>query len=96
MKNHVLAAVLVVMLFVLGLWATVQSFRYFFTMRQLARLQNPVSQVTYRLNVAQSLVNEAMEYGKRNPAIDPILFSFHFKSSPASNAAMATTKPANK
>jgi len=96
MKNHVLAAVLVVILFVLGLWATVQSARYFSTLGQLARLQNPVNQVTYRLNLAQSLVNEAMEYSKRNPAIDPILISFHFKSPPASNAAMATSKPASK
>lgn len=96
MKHNVLAAVLVVILFVLGLWASVQSVRYFFMMRQLAGLQNEVNQVNYRLNFAQALVNEAIEYSKRNPAIDPILVSFRFKTSPTTSPSAATPKPVNK
>ena len=96
MKNNALAAVLVVALFALGLCACFQSLRYFFTLRRLAALQNQVNQVNFRLNVAQALVNESVEYSKRNPAIDPILLQFHFKAPPATNPNPATLKPAAK
>jgi hypothetical protein len=48
-----------------------------------------------RLNAAQSLANEAIEYSKRNPAIDPILFQFELKARPVStSAAPGPTAPA--
>jgi len=51
------------------------------------------------LNVAaQSLANEAMEYSKKNPAIDPILIQFELKARPAATATNqpATNQPALK
>ena len=96
MKNNALAAVLVVALFALGLCACLQSMRYFFTLRQMGVMQNQVNQVNFRLSLAQALVNESVEYSKRNPAIDPILQQFHFKAPPAANPTASTLKPAAK
>ena len=96
MKNHVVAAMLVAALVGLGLGACFQAARYFFTVRRLAAIQNQVNQVNFRLNVAQALVNEAVEYSKRNPAIDPLLQQFHFKMAPATNAASPAFQPAAK
>ena len=96
MKNNALAALLVAILFVLGLGASIQSMRNFFTLRRLAGLQDQINKVNFRLNVAQALVNEAVEFSKRNPAIDPLLQQFHFKASPATNPASTTFKPATK
>ena len=43
--------------------------------RQMARLQFQVTMVNRYHMIAQSLANDAAEYGKRNPAINDILQS---------------------
>jgi hypothetical protein len=36
-----------------------------------------------RRSMVQALANEAVEYSKTNPSIDPILFEFDLKPKPA-------------
>ena len=45
----------------------------------------------------QAIANDAVEYSRRNPAIDPLLVQFELKqrgAGPAQPAASATQKPA--
>ena len=98
MKQNYLMAGLATVALILGLWAALQSVRFFFMTRQLARAQEQVNQVQLRLNYAQALATEALEYSRRNPAIDPILQQFNFKPRPqGGNTPAATTlKPTGK
>ena len=44
----------------------------------------------------QALANDAVEYSKRNPSIDPLLFQFEIKQKPTAAAPAPTVKPAPK
>jgi hypothetical protein len=58
------------------------SFNYYFSWRELQKLQATALDMSTKLNAAQSLAAEAVEYSKRNPAIDPILVQFELKPKP--------------
>ena len=58
------------------------TMRYRFALKELQRLQIDYSKMTAHRNVVQALANEAVEYSKTNPAIDPILFEFDLKPTP--------------
>src|SRR5262249_38791592 len=62
------------------------SMRYYFSVREMQRLQGYYVQMTAARTAAQSLATEALEYSKRNPAIDPLLYQFEIKTRPATNA----------
>jgi len=94
MKNH-LGAVLATALFMSAVLAAWLAVRYYFSVSELQRLQQQYVFITNTRNGAQGLANEALEYGKRNPAIDPILLQFDLKPKPAS-APAATSKPPAK
>lgn len=71
-----------------GMLSVVFAFVYSFGTRDLRRIQTQVATVNARLNVAQALLNETLEYSKTNPAVDPILQSLKLKpSDPAAPAA---------
>ena len=89
MKKNSFLITLATIALILGLWATLQAVRYYFVTRQLAVAQAKVNGVQIRLNYAQSLVAEALEYSRRNPAIDPILQNFNFKPRPQTNTTPA-------
>jgi hypothetical protein len=61
---------------------------------ELRRIQVWLGQTQLQQQVFAALVNEAVEYSKRNPAIDPILQSLGAK--PASGQAGSTNRPAGK
>ena len=69
------------------------SINYFFSMRDLQKLQAQYLSMNNYRSAVQSLANEAIEYSKRNPAIDPILYQFDIKSRPSTNAAPAAARP---
>jgi len=85
----VLAGVLVVAAFA----AAWQVSRLYFATRQLRGLQPSVMDANNRLNFAQALLNDTLEYSKRNPAIDPLLISLNFKTN---SAGGGTQKPVGK
>src|SRR5437867_8154731 len=96
MKKNSFLITLATIALILGLWATLQAVRYYFVTRQLAVAQAQVNGVQIRLNYAQALAAEALEYSRHNPAIDPILQNFNFKPRSQTNAtpAPAAVKPA--
>jgi hypothetical protein len=82
MKINLIGPILVVLLLASALFSVWVGFNYYFSTRELQRLQASALDMSTRLNAAQSLANEAIEYSKRNPAIDPILFQFELKARP--------------
>jgi hypothetical protein len=79
MKINLLTAVLVGVLLVCSLLATWISVRYFFSVKELQQLQGEMLRVNQTVAAVQSLAAQAVDYSKRNPAIDPILQSFELK-----------------
>jgi hypothetical protein len=51
---------------------------------ELRSLQIQAASIENNRNVTRALANDAIEYSKRNPAIDPILQSLGLKPTPAS------------
>jgi hypothetical protein len=92
MKNSPLAPFMVGILLLIGLFTALFTIRYYFALKELQRLQIEYARMTQRRNMVQSLANEAIEYSKTNPAVDPILFEFELKAKPG---APATTQPKN-
>ena len=89
MNKNPFPAILVVLLFVSAALSVEFARRYAFSSRDLRRVQPQAMGINNHLNLVQALLNETLEYSKRNPAIDPLLFSLNLKT----NAAAATTPP---
>ena len=89
MKGNSLLVGLAFILAALSVGVTFLSYQYV----QLTRIQNraqfTISQVEFRQNRLRTLVNEAMEYGKVNPAITPLLQSIGAPAHPSAGG----TKP---
>ncbi len=89
MKLESLAAFLVGTLSVCAVAGVVLSANYWFSTRTLRRLQPQAMAYQARLSLAQALLNDTLEYSKRNPAIDPLLQSLNIKT----NGSPAATAP---
>ena len=87
MRNNSFAAVLVGLLFISAVAAAVQVLRLSFATRDLRRIQPRIVEINAHLNLAQALLNDTLEYSKRNPAIDPLLQSMNLKTNSAAGAA---------
>jgi len=83
MRKDWFASVLVAVLFIGAAAAVVASFQVGFSTRPLRRLQPQAVAFQARLNIAQALLNDTLEYSKRNPAIDPLLQSLNLKTNAA-------------
>jgi hypothetical protein len=94
MKSNALASLLTGAVIVCALTLLWISTRYFFAMREMQKLQGQYSFMNNTRAAAQGLANEALEYSKRNPAIDSILYQYDVKQRPATNAPAA--RPAAK
>jgi hypothetical protein len=94
MKNSPLTKALLVLVVVVSLWSVYTCLLYNSKSRELRMMQTQVGIINYRQQVVQALLAEAMEYSKKNPAIDPILEAAGAKP-PRTNPPSAT-KPASK
>ena len=65
------------------------SSKYYFSMKEFTKLSMRATSINNTRNAVQSLANEAVEYSRRNPAIDPLLEKFDIKPR-ATNASPAT------
>ena len=97
MLNKLIGPLLVGLLIasaVYNLWATV---RYYFTLREMYKLNAWVQHINGTLSAAQSLAAETLEYSKTNAAIDPLLQQLELKARPASTGQRApSSRPADK
>ena len=94
MKANSVLALLVGLLLISAAVAALQVLRLSFATRDLRRLQPRIVEINAHLNVAQALLNDTLEYSKRNPAIDPLLQSMNFKTN--SPAGVASPQPVPK
>ena len=72
------------------------SMSYYSSVGELQRLQAQYGAINNARTAAQALANDAVEYSKRNPSIDPLLFQFEIKQKPTAAAPAPTVKPAPK
>jgi len=94
MKNSPLTTFLLSILALSAVLSVIFCLLYVSSTRELRSLQAQVTAINNRNGAMSSLVNETMEYSKRNPAIDPILEATGFK--PPKSPPAATNKPAGK
>jgi len=93
-KSNPLAVVLVTALFLSALTASWFSMWWFLGARELQNLEYQFQSYNRISAAMQSLANDAVEYGRRNPAIDPVLNQFDLKPKGAAAPAQPAPKPA--
>lgn len=94
MKNSPLTKALLVLVVVISLWSVYYCMSYNSKTRELRTMQAQVAFINMRQQVVQALLAEAMEYSKKNPAIDPILEAAGAK--PSKTNMPPAIKPAGK
>lgn len=78
-KSNPLAVFLVTALFLSALASSWFSLWWFLGARELQSMEYQFQSLNRISAAMQSLANEAMEYSRRNPAIDPVLQQFELK-----------------
>jgi hypothetical protein len=94
MKNSPLTTILLGVLTVSALASVVLCWLYISNTRELRSLQSQANIINNNRAVMTALANDAIEYSKKNPAIDPILESVGLK--PSKSGTPAPAKPAAK
>jgi hypothetical protein len=64
------------------------------SVQKLSQLQVQAALINRNRALINSLASEALEYSKRNPAIDPLLQSFNIKPKPGAAQSQAPNKAA--
>ena len=64
------------------------SAKYYFSVKEFTKLNIRAVSMNNTRTAVQGLANDALEYSRRNPAIDPLLVKFEIKS-PSTNAVQA-------
>jgi hypothetical protein len=93
MKNSPFNAIFLAAVLVSSLWSVYLCYTFISRARELRELQARANVFNYKQAVLQAMVNDAIEYGKKNPAIDPLLESLGVKQRANSSV---TNKPAGK
>jgi len=96
MNKSPLTKVLLGVLAVLALWSLILCYTYINRARQLREMQATVNGINVRQQVLSMLVNDCVEYSKKNAAINHILQSIGVNPGAAPAAATAPAKPATK
>ena len=94
MKNNPMTTVLLGLLTLSALASVVLCLFFTSYTRQKNLLQSQATLIINKRTIINALVNDAMEYSKKNQAIDPILESVGLK--PGKSTSSATSKPATK
>ena len=92
-RNNLLSVLLVTALFLSALASCWFSVWWFWGARELQALEFQYQAMNQTSSAVQSLANEAIEYSRRNPAIDPLLQQFDLKPRSANPAPAAPTAP---
>ncbi|HEY6169020.1 MAG TPA: hypothetical protein VI454_13340 [Verrucomicrobiae bacterium] len=97
MKDNFVAGLLVGVFALTVVSAAVLSAFLNLNNQRARRLQGRMAEIQNTQNVLQSLANDAVEYGKHNPAIMPVLQNFGLVGNPPTvPAPAAPAKPAPK
>ena len=88
-KNYPGAVALVTALFLSALASCWFAVWWFLGARELQALEFQYQSMNQISSAVQSLANEAVEYSRRNPALDPVLQQFDLKPKPGAAPAPA-------
>ncbi len=95
LRNNPIGSVLVSFFFLLALIACWISVRYYLSVKDAQAMQFRMQAMEGTMSSMQRLVTETIEYSKKNPDVDSILFKFRLKTPPTpAPAAPATPQPA--
>jgi hypothetical protein len=86
-KSNPLAVALVTALFLSALASSWFSVRWYFGEKSYESMQYQARSLSRISAAMQSLANEAVDYSRRNPAIDPLLLQFDLKPRQAGTPA---------
>jgi len=95
MKNSPLTTVLLLILVVSALASVTLCWLYMSNVRQSRALQSDAVKMQNNQALVMQLAKDAVEYSKKNPAIEPILEDAHVLP-PKTGSGAAATKPASK
>ena len=84
MKNDPITALLLAIMFGCGAAACVLTYQYVHSVSTIQVLQRQRIGINRELGAFQSMLNDALEYGKRNPAFEPTLQAIGVKLGHAS------------
>lgn len=82
-KSNPLAVVLVSALFLSALASSWFSLWWFLGAREMQAIEFQNQSLVRVSSAMQAIANDAVEYSRRNPAIDPVLVQFELKPRPA-------------
>ena len=85
-KSNPLSVILVSVLFLSALASCWSAAWWFLGARELQALEYEFQSLSQTSTAMQSIANEALEYSRRNPSIDPLLVQFELKPRPAAPA----------
>jgi len=94
MKNNPLSAILIGALTLSALASVVLCWVYISNTRELRRLETQTAFINNNRAVINALLNDTIEYSKRNAAMVPVLESVGWKS--GNSAAAPAAKPGAK
>ena len=94
MKSNLLGAFLAGVLVVGAVGASWLAVVHFFAIKELEKVTARYGALNTTASAAQALANEAVDYSRRNAAIDPILQQYELKPKPG--AAVGPGQPAPK
>jgi hypothetical protein len=93
MKRDTVPVILVGLLCVSSVVAAWLAVRWFFAVRETQDLQMQFAIVNNIRVAAQSLSNEAVAYGRKNPAIEPLLQEFSIRAPSQTPTNQPPAKP---
>ena len=93
MKSNLFCTCTLGVFLVCALYTVWLSVRVFFSGQQLQQLQYQYARVEQTQEALRGLASEAVEYGKKHPAIDPILVQFELKPKPGATNAPTQASP---
>lgn len=95
MRRQLTGVLLVSMLMLSALATCLGAVRWFFAVEELQRLQARADAMTRTSTVMQQLVADAIDYGRRNPDIQPVLTRLNQKAAGfnPTNAPQRTADP---
>jgi hypothetical protein len=94
LRNNAFTHLLVGLVVVVVMATSFLAFSYIRSVRKLNVLQLQTALISRNRTLANSLVNDVLEYSKRNPAVDPILQSIGAK--PRAGAPANQVPPKSK
>ena len=95
MKNNPLTTILLAALAISAIWSAILCVQLIRNSGEMRAMQGQLMFINNRQTADTAVLNEAVEYSKKNPAIDPILEALGIKTSAAAATPGPALKPAN-